>query len=49
MRQAFDEIIRMAREINPDLPDDLNGRTVTISLSIYGKAAYASVVHKKAK
>lgn len=46
-RKAFDELVKMAREINPDLPEDLNGKTLTISLSIHGKTALAFCSHKK--
>lgn len=46
-KKWFDDLVRIAREINPDLPADLTGKTVTIRLSVAGRAAFAFVSHKK--
>lgn len=46
-RKAFVDLIKIARDIEPGLPEDLNGKTVTISLSLYGNTACAFVAIKK--
>ena len=44
-QEAFAELEKMAREINPNLPADLSGHEIRISLSVYGK--YASAIPVK--
>lgn len=45
-QQAWDELEKMAREINPNLPSDLRGYEITISLSIHGRYAMARKVER---
>ena len=41
-QEAFAEFEKMARDINPNLPADLRGHVLTISMSKDGQYAYTS-------